>query len=482
MSAPVSHLRQPLVIGNPSYAQITNDVLKPMESMPSKLWWGTFAMTASWLALGLCAIGWQQYEGVGTWGLNKTIGWGFDITNFVFWVGIGHAGTLISAILFLFRQKWRTSINRSAEAMTLFAVICAALFPLIHMGRPWFGALWFAPVPNLRGPLWTNFRSPLIWDFFAISTYFTISAVFWFVGLIPDLATVRDRAKHPIRKIVYGALSLGWSGSNKHWVHYETVYMLLAGLSTPLVLSVHTIVSMDFATSVIPGWHATIFPPYFVAGAIFSGFAMVLTLLLIARKVLNIEHLITIKHLENMCLIITATGMMVGLAYATEFLMAWYSGSNYEGFCFFNRATGPMSWSYWIMVSCNVISPQVFWFKKMRTNVTVIFIMSLVVNVGMWFERFVIIVTSLHRDYLPSSWAMYTPTWVEYTTLLGTFGLFFTAFLVFTRLLPAIAIAEVKSIKKFGQPHSAAAGHGLSDAAGGVPGLAHAPAAAEKGV
>ncbi len=480
MSAPTSHLREPLVLGNPPYAQITNEVLVPMENMPTKTWYGAFSISALCLAVGLCAIGWQISEGIGTWGLNKTIGWGFDITNFVFWIGIGHAGTLISAILFLFRQKWRTSINRSAEAMTLFAVMCAALFPLIHMGRPWFGAIWFLPYPNLRGPLWTNFRSPLIWDFFAISTYFTISAVFWFIGLVPDLATVRDRAKHPIRKIVYGALSLGWTGSNKHWVHYETVYMILAGLSTPLVLSVHTIVSMDFATSVIPGWHTTIFPPYFVAGAIFSGFAMVLTLLIIARKVLNIEHLITIKHLENMCLIITATGMMVGLAYATEFLISWYSGGNYEGYCFYNRATGPMSWSYWIMVSCNVISPQVFWFKKMRTNVAVMFVMSLVVNVGMWFERFVIIVTSLHRDYLPSSWAMYTPTWVELITLLGTFGLFFSLFLLFTRVLPVIAIAEVKAVKKFAQRKPAAAAQ--TSYAGGLPDLAHAPAAPEKGV
>ena len=477
MSAPTSHLREPLVLGNPTLHQITEQVLVPMENKPTLMWYAAFAVSLSVLIAGFSAIGWQIFEGIGTWGLNKTIGWGFDITNFVFWVGIGHAGTLISAILFLFRQKWRTSINRSAEAMTLFAVLCAALFPLIHMGRPWFGAIWFLPYPNLRGPLWTNFRSPLIWDFFAISTYFTISAVFWFIGLIPDLATVRDRAKHPIRKLIYGTLSFGWSGSNKHWVHYETVYMLLAGLSTPLVLSVHTIVSTDFATSVIPGWHTTIFPPYFVAGAIFSGFAMVLTLLIIARKVLNIEHLITKKHLENMALIITTTGMMVGLAYATEFLMAWYSGSNYEGFTFINRATGPMAWSYWIMFSCNVLSPQVFWFKKMRTSIPVLFFMSLVVNVGMWFERFVIIVTSLHRDYLPSSWASYNPTWVEGLTFFGTFGLFFTLFLLFTRVLPVIAIAEVKSVAKFGQKKAA-----HSHQAAGSPTLAHAPAAAEKGV
>ena len=466
MSSHTSHLREPLVVGNPTLAQISDDVCAPMERKPSGLWWAAFSVAFTVMIIGVSAIGYEFYTGIGVWGLNKTIGWGFDITNFVFWVGIGHAGTLISAILFLFRQKWRTSINRSAEAMTLFAVICAAIFPLIHMGRPWFGMLWVFPYPNLRGPLWVNFRSPLLWDVFAISTYFTISAVFWFIGLIPDLATVRDRAGTRIRKKIYGILSLGWSGSNRHWVHYETVYMLLAGLATPLVLSVHTIVSMDFATSIMPGWHTTIFPPYFVAGAIFSGFAMVLTLLIITRKVLNIEHLITINHLENMCKVIVATGMMVGLAYATEFLIAWYSGSNYEGFTFINRAKGPYAWAYWTMVSCNVLSPQVFWFKKMRTSVPVIFVMSLVVNVGMWFERFVIIVTSLHRDYLPSSWAMYSPTWVEYTTLLGTFGIFFTAFLVFTRVLPVIAIGEVKSVSQFAKKghakvHPSASASGL---------------------
>ncbi len=455
MSSGTSALRQPLVTGNVSMAQISDDVCAPMERKPSMMWWGAFLVAASALGIGFTAIGYQIYMGIGTWGLNKTIGWGFDITNFVFWIGIGHAGTLISAILFLFRQKWRTGVNRSAEAMTLFAVMCAALFPLIHMGRPWFGAIWFLPVPNLRGPLWVNFRSPLIWDFFAISTYFTISAVFWFIGLIPDLATVRDRCTGRIRKTIYSILSFGWSGSNKHWVNYETQYMLLAGLSTPLVLSVHTIVSMDFATSVIPGWHTTIFPPYFVAGAIFSGFAMVLTLLIIAREVLQMQHLITIGHLENMCKVIVATGMMVGLAYATEFLIAWYSGNNFEGFTFINRAKGPYAWAYWTMVSCNVISPQVFWFKKMRTTPWIIFVMSIVVNIGMWFERFVIIVTSLHRDYLPSAWAMYTPTYVECLELMGTFGLFFTLFLLFTRVLPVIAIGEVKAVSRWAKPHKA---------------------------
>ncbi len=456
MSSYTSHLREPLVTGNPALAQITEDIVGPLERPPTKLWLAGFTLALAVLGMWLVAVSYEIYNGIGTWGLNKTIGWGFDITNFVFWVGIGHAGTLISAILFLFRQKWRTSINRSAEAMTLFAVICAATFPLIHMGRPWFGAIWVAPYPNMRGPLWVNFRSPLLWDVFAISTYFTISAVFWYIGLVPDLATVRDRATTRIRKTIYAALSFGWNGSNKNWSNYETAYMVLAGLSAPLVLSVHTIVSMDFATSVIPGWHTTIFPPYFVAGAIFSGFAMVLTLLVVARKVMKLEHMITISHLENMCKVIVATGMMVGLAYSTEFLIGWYSGSNYEGYTFFsNRATGPMAWSYWTMVSCNVISPQVFWFKKMRTNPTIIFIMSIVVNIGMWFERFVIIVTSLHRDYLPSSWAMYSPTWVEYTTFIGTFGLFFTLFLLFTRVAPVVAIGEVKSVARWAQKGSA---------------------------
>ena len=454
MSSHTSHLRQPLVTGNVALSQITEDIVGPLEKGPTKSWLAAFALAATVLGIGLATISYEIYTGIGTWGLNKTVGWGFDITNFVFWVGIGHAGTLISAILFLFRQKWRTSINRSAEAMTLFAVICAALFPLIHMGRPWFGAVWFVPYPNMRGPLWVNFRSPLLWDMFAISTYFTISAVFWFIGLVPDLATVRDRATSRLRKTLYGIFSFGWNGSNKNWVNYETAYMILAGLSAPLVLSVHTIVSMDFATSVIPGWHTTIFPPYFVAGAIFSGFAMVLTLLIVARKVMHIEHLITIHHMENMCKVIVATGMMVGLAYATEFLIAWYSGSNYEGFTFINRAKGPYAWAYWTMVSCNVLSPQVFWFKRMRTTPWIIFVMSIVVNIGMWFERFVIIVTSLHRDYLPSSWAMYSPTWVEVTTLIGSFGLFFTAFLLFTRVAPVVAIGEVKSVSRFAQRDS----------------------------
>ncbi|MCC6466398.1 MAG: polysulfide reductase NrfD [Planctomycetes bacterium] len=456
-----SPLREPLVLGGKKLGDITQDVCGSIEGKPSTLWWFGFLLALTVAGIGAATMGYQIYTGIGTWGLNKTVGWAFDITNFVFWVGIGHAGTLISAILCLFRQKWRTSVNRSAEAMTIFAVICAAIFPFIHMGRPWFGAFWALPYPNFRGPLWVNFRSPLLWDVFAISTYFTISLVFWFIGLIPDNATVRDRAKHWLRRAFYGTVSLGWDGSVKKWNHYETAYLIFAGLSTPLVVSVHTIVSMDFATSVIPGWHTTIFPPYFVIGAIFSGFAMVQTLLLVARKTMRLESYITVNHLEVMAKIILLTGSLVGLAYGTEFFIAWYSGSQYEQFAFINRATGPFSWAYWIMVSCNVLSPQVLWFRALRRNPVVLFIMSIFVNIGMWFERFVIIVTSLHRDFLPSSWSYYTPTWVEAVTFIGTFGIFFTCFFLFIRLLPAIAFGEVKGVMKWGQPkgHSHDAGH-----------------------
>ncbi|MFP2962066.1 NrfD/PsrC family molybdoenzyme membrane anchor subunit [Myxococcus sp. 1LA] len=454
----LSPLREPLVTEPRTLGQLTEEICAPMERAPTWKWWVAFGIAVSVLGTGAGIVGYQVATGIGVWGLNKTIGWAFDITNFVFWVGIGHAGTLISAILFLFRQKWRTSINRAAEAMTLFAVMCAALFPVIHMGRPWL-AFWVLPYPNDRGSLWVNFRSPLLWDVFAISTYFTVSAVFWYVGLIPDLATVRDRAKAGLRKAVFKVMSLGWTGSHRTWSRYETVYLLLAGLATPLVLSVHTIVSMDFATSVIPGWHTTIFPPYFVAGAVFSGFAMVLTLMIITRVVLGYEHLITLRHLENMTKIIIVTGGLVSLAYATEFFIAWYSGNPYERFAFMNRAFGPYAWAYWIMVTCNVVSPHLFWFKKIRTAPVAIFVLSLVINVGMWFERFVIIVTSLHRDFLPSSWAMYTPTMVEVGTFIGTFGLFFTLFLLFVRVLPIISIGEVKSVLGFArdgheaQPH-----------------------------
>jgi molybdopterin-containing oxidoreductase family membrane subunit len=443
--AHLSSLRSKLVTEDRTYKQMSEDILDTLEEKPSKEWLIGFSISALFLTIGFFTVAYEVGTGIGTWGLNKTIGWSWDITNFVFWVGIGHAGTLISAVLLIFRQKWRTGINRAAEAMTIFAVACAGIFPLIHAGRPWL-LYWFAPYPNTRGDLWVNFRSPLLWDVFAISTYLTVSLVFWYMGLLPDLATIRDRTKSGVRKFIYGLLSFGWNGSNRTWHHWEIMSLILAGLATPLVLSVHTIVSMDFATSVIPGWHTTIFPPYFVAGAIFSGFAMVCTLLIITRKVLNWENYITDGHIEVMAKVIVVTGMMVGLAYGTEFFMAWYSGNEYERYAFINRATGPYWWAYWSMISCNVISPLTLFSTRLRTSISFVFFISIVVNIGMWFERFVIITTSLHRDFLPSSWAMYSPTWVEIWTFIGSFGLFFTLFFLFIRLLPGIAVAEVKSV------------------------------------
>jgi molybdopterin-containing oxidoreductase family membrane subunit len=437
---------QPLVEGNKTYGQVTDDVCKPLESFPTKLWLGAFGASLAVLTMGMGLIAYMIFSGTGMSGIRSPVGWGMMIITFVFWVGIGHAGTLISAILFLFKQKWRTAINRSAEAMTIFAVICAGIFPLIHTGRPWYSAYWLFPYPNQMGPLWVNFRSPLLWDVFAVSTYFTISLFFWYTGLVPDFATVRDRAKHWLRKKVYGILSLGWRGSSRGWSHYEIAYLILAGISTPLVLSVHTIVSFDFAVSIVPGWHTTIFPPYFVAGAIFSGFAMVVTLLVIARVVFNLKEYITLSHLENMNKIILATGMLVGLAYATEFFIAWYSGVAYERFIFIQRALGPYAWSYWIMIGCNVLSPQFFWFKSCRRNIVLMFVLSIFVNIGMWFERFVIVVTSLATDFLPSSWNYFRLTWWDYGTILGSFGLFFTLFLLFCRFVPTIAMAEIKAV------------------------------------
>jgi Ni/Fe-hydrogenase subunit HybB-like protein len=437
-------IREPLILGDKTYHQITEDICRPVEGKANKYWYWAFAFSVAALLWGIATISYTIGVGIGAWGLNKTVGWAWDITNFVWWIGIGHAGTLISAILLLFRQRWRMSINRSAEAMTIFAVMCAGLYPLMHMGRPWL-AYWVLPLPNQFGSLWVNFNSPLLWDVFAISTYFSVSLVFWYLGLIPDLATIRDRATG-IRNKIYGILSFGWKGSAKDWSRYEEVSLILAGLSTPLVLSVHTIVSMDFATSVIPGWHTTIFPPYFVAGAIFSGFAMVLTLMIIARKVLSLEDYITIQHIELMNKIIIVTGSIVGVAYLTEFFIAWYSGVEYEQYAFINRATGPYWWAYWSMMTCNVITPQLFWVRKIRTSIVATFIITIFVNIGMWFERFVIIVTSLHRDYLPSSWVMYSPTWVEIGIFIGTLGLFFTLFLLFARVFPVIALSELKTI------------------------------------
>ncbi len=443
----VSPIREPLITGNKTYAQMSDDIIRPIEAKPNKAW--MLAVTAmGMLAItGFVMIGLTITYGIGLWGLNKTIGWAWDITNFVWWIGIGHAGTLISAILLIFRQKWRTGVNRSAEAMTIFAVMCAGLFPLIHMGRIWL-AFFIFPYPNTRGPLWPNFNSPLLWDVFAISTYFTVSLLFWYVGLIPDLATVRDRAKSAFRKKIYNIVCFGWTGSAKHWQRFESLGLVLAGLSTPLVLSVHTIVSFDFATSVIPGWHTTIFPPYFVAGAIFSGFAMVLTLMLVVRKVFHLEDYITIGHIESMNKIIILTGSIVGVAYITELFTAWYSQNQYEQYAFINRSTGPYWWAYWAMMTCNVISPQLFWVQKLRRSPVFTFFMSIIINVGMWFERFVIIGTSIHRDYLVSSWSYYIPTLVEILIYAGTIGFFMTLFLLFSKVAPVVALAEVKSILK----------------------------------
>ncbi|MFM6982820.1 MAG: NrfD/PsrC family molybdoenzyme membrane anchor subunit [Chitinophagaceae bacterium] len=443
-----SVIRPQLVTGDKTLHDVTTEICRPIENKPSTSWTVGFILSVIFLGILGLTLGITLAFGIGTWGLNKSVQWGWDITNFVFWVGIGHAGTLISAILLLFRQKWRMSINRSAEAMTIFAVMCAAIFPLFHMGRIWVGGYWVFPLPNAFGSLWVNFHSPLLWDVFAISTYFSVSLVFWYLGLIPDIATVRDRATTAGRKFWYNFFSMGWTGSVRTWNRYEVVSLILAGISTPLVLSVHTIVSMDFATSVVPGWHTTIFPPYFVAGAIFSGFGMVLTLLVIARKVMNYQDYITIGHLEAMCKVVMLTGTMVGLAYITEFFVAAYSGVEYEQYAFINRATGPYWWAYWSMMTCNLIAPQVFWFKWARTTPWFIFMLSIVVNVGMWFERFVIIVTSLHREYLPSGWVMYSPTMVEIGLFLGTFGLFFTCFFLFSKFLPVINMAEVKGILK----------------------------------
>ena len=444
-----SQLREPLVMGNKTYGQVTQDIVHTIEAKPTRLWYIGFYVSVAFLMFGVYSVYREVVYGIGQWNLNRTIGWGWDITNFVWWVGIGHAGTLISAILLLFRQGWRTGVNRAAEAMTIFAVMCAGQFPIFHMGRVWM-AFFTLPYPNTRGPLWPNFNSPLLWDVFAISTYFTVSLLFWYSGLLPDFATIRDRAKTKLRKRLYGMASFGWSGSTKHWQRHESLSLILAGLSTPLVLSVHTIVSFDFATSVVPGWHTTIFPPYFVAGAIFSGFAMVQTLMLILRKVMNLQDYITLGHIEAMNKVIVLTGSIVGCAYLTELFMAWYSQVPFEQDIFFKyRIAGPYGWSYWLMMTCNVVSPQLFWFRKLRRSVMFTFIMSIVVNIGMWFERFVIIVSSLYRDYLPSSWSIYyRPTIWEIGFYLGTFGLFFTCFFLFAKYFPVIAIAEIKYVLK----------------------------------
>jgi Ni/Fe-hydrogenase subunit HybB-like protein len=456
------------VDGSPNLHQITEDIARPLEGRPGRGWWICFSIAFAALLNLVGMVTYLIANGIGVWGLNNSVGWAFDITNFVFWIGIGHAGTLISAILLLFRQQWRTSINRSAEAMTIFAVMCAGLFPAIHLGRPW-DAFFIFPYPNQRGPVWPNFRSPLVWDVFAISTYFTISAVFWYLGMIPDLATLRDRTRSGIKKLAFRLSSLGWNGSHRTWARYEVTSLVLAGLATPLVLSVHSIVSMDFATSVLPGWHTTIFPPYFVAGAIYSGFGMVLTLLIITRQTMHLERYITMRHLDKMAKVTMFTGMIVSYSYATEFFSAWYGGNLYERFHFINRATGPYAWCFYLMVLGNVITPQLLWFKKLRSNVATLFIVSIFVNVGMWFERFVIIVVSLHRAFLPSGWGMFYPTAIDVGILIGVFGLFFTSFLLFIRTLPMIAMWEIKAL--VGQTRHT---YSLSDLEAGQSERAHA--------
>jgi Ni/Fe-hydrogenase subunit HybB-like protein len=429
-----------------SYASITEKISDIVLQFKAPIrWFLGFLIGFSLLQGLMLAIYMLLFKGVGVWGINIPVGWGFDIINFVWWIGIGHAGTLISAILLLFRQQWRTSINRAAEAMTLFAVACALLFPIFHTGRPWLAAYWLLPYPNTMG-VWPQFRSPLIWDVFAVSTYGTVSALFWFTGLIPDLATMRDRATSRLGQLIYGGLAMGWRGSARHWQIYETAYLILAGLSTPLVLSVHTVVSFDFAVSLLPGWHATIFPPYFVAGAIYSGFAMVLTLLIPMRSIYGLQDMITLRHLDNMAKVMLVTGLFVFYGYMMEAFFAWYSANEFEKYMIYNRTTGPYWYMYWTLIFCNGLVPQLLWIKKIRLQAGILFIISIIVNIGMWLERYVIIVTSLHRDFLPSSWGMYQGSRYDWSFYLGTMGLFLTLFYLFIRVLPMIAIFEMRML------------------------------------
>lgn len=472
IAAPPRELeREPLVLNNRPLGWISNQIVGIIEGKTPRWWWITFIISALVMLLCPIYIGYLITTGVGVWGLNSPIAWGWAIVNFVFWIGIGHAGTLISAVLCLLKQGWRTSINRAAEAMTIFAVVCAGIFPLFHVGRVWF-AWWLFPIPNANG-IWPQFRSPLEWDVFAVSTYGTVSVLFWYMGMIPDLGVLRDRAVQRLkaglygkgfsmqqamdvfRKYLYGIFAMGWRNAGNHWRNYEMAYLILAGLSTPLVLSVHTIVSFDFALSVLPGWHTTIFPPYFVAGAIFSGFGMVLTLMLPLRALYGLHDLITQRHIDNMCKICLGTGSIVGYAYIMEFFIAWYGANPYESYAFINRAFGQYWWAYLMMFSCNVFTPQLFWFKKVRENAALVWVMSIFINVGMWFERFVITVTSLANDFLPSSWGYYSPTIVDIMTFFGTFGLFSVLFLLFLKFLPLMPIAEVKFVMPAADPHGA---------------------------
>lgn len=452
---------RPLLVETGDFHEVTNIIASPTESKWNSTWVILLSLSLSLLCLMVAMFGYLFWEGTGIWGVSMPVAWGWAIVNFVWWIGIGHAGTLISAILFLFRQKWRTAINRFSEAMTIFAVMCAGVFPAFHVGRIWV-VYYIFPLPNQMSA-WPNPRSPLFWDVFAISTYFTISLLFWYMGLIPDLATLRDRSKTKIRQFTYGLFALGWRGASRHWQNYERAYLILAAISTPLVLSVHSIVSFDFATSRVPGWHTTIFPPYFVAGAVFSGFALVANLLIIAREVFGLKKVVRLHHIENMNKFMLLTGSLVGYAYGMELFIAWYSGSIYERYAFWNRALGEFWWAYFIMITCNVISPQLFWFRKIRRSLWLTFIICIFINIGMWFERFVIVIT-LHADFLPSSWGYYRPTWVDICTYIGTFGLFGTFFLLFMKYLPQLAIAEVKGVMPEANPHHH--GHGASTGSG----------------
>jgi Ni/Fe-hydrogenase subunit HybB-like protein len=443
---PMALQETPVILPGHDFETVTETISEVPLSRRFPLGWVGFLLVAlAGAGMLQMALGYLVLKGIGIWGNNVPVGWAFDIINFVWWIGIGHAGTLISAILLLFKQQWRMSISRFAEAMTIFAVVCAAIFPVFHTGRPWLAAYWLFPYPNAMG-LWPQFKSPLIWDVFAVSTYATVSVVFWYVGLIPDLATMRDRAVSKTKAVIYGVFALGWRGSARHWHRYEVATLILAGLSTPLVLSVHTVVSFDFAVSLIPGWHATIFPPYFVAGAIYSGFAMVLSLAIPVRRFYGMESLITMRHIDNMAKVMLATGLIVGYGYMMEAFFAWYSASPHERFMMWNRMFGPYGWSYWTLITINVVMVQLLWLKRVRTNTVLLFIMSIFVNIGMWLERFVIIVTSLNRDFLPSSWGMYYPTIWDFMTFFGTIGLFLTLFLLFLRFVPMISIFEVKTL------------------------------------
>jgi Ni/Fe-hydrogenase subunit HybB-like protein len=437
--------KAPLIVPGHTFATVTDKISAIVLGRGLKRGWIIgFAIAFTLLNILMVSTGYLVLKGVGIWGINIPVAWGFAIINFVWWVGIAHAGTLISAVLLLLRQEWRTSINRFAEAMTLFAVSCAGIFPLIHVGRPWV-AYWLFPIPNTM-QLWPQWRSPLMWDVFAVSTYATVSALFWYIGLVPDLATLRDRAKNKFAQIVYGILAFGWRGSAVHWFRYELAYLLLAALATPLVLSVHSVVSFDFAVSVIPGWHTTVFPPYFVAGAIFSGFAMVMTMSIPVRKFYGLEDFITMRHLDNMAKVMLATGLIVSYGYMMEVFVAWYSGSPYEEYMVANRMKGPYAPLYWALIACNVVIPQLLWSRRVRRNLLLLFVISIIVNIGMWLERFIIVVTSLHRDYLPSSWGMYKPTFWDWSTYFGTIGLFLTLLFLFIRFLPVISIAEIRMI------------------------------------